>query len=296
MDRINEKMQTPRMSQAERSVAVRPLGRVLIVEDEELLAQTFVKVVARAGGQGTAVGTARAALEQLRDHAAWSAVVLDEVLPDGSGIEVLSWLRARNQSTPALVFTGLGPSLDLPNRAFALRARFLHKPASLELLKQFLQEAAEIGHAVTFAAEVVSEEVPRDLSDLARAVREAADLRGKAHAEYAYRMALLARAVSSHAHRGLGLTESCARAVNVSRSELQRFTTLTTRWTPAEIRSLLTLRDSHGRTVTVHHLLSIATAPRPLRSRLEQAVRDGTEVRQVTLLLRSSGRRGSKRR
>lgn len=129
--------------------------------------------------------------------------------------------------------------------------------------------------------------VPRDLHALVIEVIRAADDEGRAHADYAYRLAILARAVSSRTEYGQRVAQKCAVAANVSRSELQRFIALTTHWTPTDIRTLLCHRDAHGRPITVHHLLSILTAPPNVRCQLERTLREAEDIDEIRSLLRS---------
>jgi FixJ family two-component response regulator len=62
------------------------------------------------------------------------AVVTDLVLPDGSGLEVVTAVRARSQTTPVVVLTGhmLGPVI---NQIWALRAEYLVKVDCLPQIK-----------------------------------------------------------------------------------------------------------------------------------------------------------------
>jgi two-component system OmpR family response regulator len=108
--------------------------RVLIVEDEDKIARAIERVLA---GEHYATDTAGDGLTGLalatdRDY---DVILLDRVLPDLDGIEVLRLMRARGVATPVLMLTALG---TLDHRVAGLDAGaddYLAKPfAFSELL------------------------------------------------------------------------------------------------------------------------------------------------------------------
>ena len=78
--------------------------RVLVVEDDSLLAQGLIRVLARAGHAVDRVETGIQADKALRT-ASYGLVVLDIGLPDIDGFEVLRRLRLRHSATNVLVLT-----------------------------------------------------------------------------------------------------------------------------------------------------------------------------------------------
>src|SRR5688572_4206547 len=99
---------------------------ILIVEDDAELARALGRFF-RAHRPVETAGTlaeARAFLAQPRE---WSAVILDLMLPDGLGLDLLDEIRAKQMQMPVLVLTG---ELDrsFVNRAQALRAEYVCKP------------------------------------------------------------------------------------------------------------------------------------------------------------------------
>ena len=78
--------------------------RVLLIEDDELIARGMLAGLRALGAAVDHVGTARqgeAALAASR----WDAVVLDLGLPDEDGMSLLRRLRARGEAVPVLVLT-----------------------------------------------------------------------------------------------------------------------------------------------------------------------------------------------
>lgn len=105
--------------------------RLLIIEDNERLCQAIAESL-RA--QGFAVDAAASASEGLRTWRAadYDAAVLDLMLPDGSGLNVLKEMRDRGNATPVLILTALGSIED--------RVRGLDGGADDYLVKPFAMQ------------------------------------------------------------------------------------------------------------------------------------------------------------
>src|SRR5579883_2177561 len=80
---------------------------VLVVEDEDAIAEPLIKGLRREGFDATRVATGRAALEA----PAADLVLLDLRLPDMDGYEVCRQLRARS-SVPIIIVTARGEEVD----------------------------------------------------------------------------------------------------------------------------------------------------------------------------------------
>lgn len=83
--------------------------RVLIVEDDNLLAEHLISVVRTAGMLPIRLANGRHALERLadarRDNQSFDCVILDLGLPGMDGMDVLKALRSRGDGTPVIVLT-----------------------------------------------------------------------------------------------------------------------------------------------------------------------------------------------
>jgi DNA-binding response OmpR family regulator len=107
--------------------------RLLVVEDNEELAQLLAKGLRSAGFEVdllASVGEAQAALQMTR----YALVILDLGLPDGDGLSVLRELRHRNDPIPVLVLTARGGVHD---RVSGLRSGaddYLVKPFAFDEL------------------------------------------------------------------------------------------------------------------------------------------------------------------
>ena len=120
---------------------------ILIVDDDPVQRRVLEAAITR---QGLTVVTAPGggpALDLLFSPRAESIslVLLDLVMPDVDGIEVLTKLRAVNQETPVIVLTAKG---GIDTAVDAMRAGatdFLVKPASPERIRVSIQNALKLG-------------------------------------------------------------------------------------------------------------------------------------------------------
>ncbi|HNB25876.1 MAG TPA: response regulator [Alphaproteobacteria bacterium] len=116
--------------------------RVLIVDDEEAFGR-FVGDVASEAGLQAEVTTSAAAFISAFDRARPDVVVLDLVMPETEGIELIRWLIDRKISVRLIVVTGFSPEYA---RLAAMMARItdslpvttLSKPVPLATLRKAL--------------------------------------------------------------------------------------------------------------------------------------------------------------
>src|SRR4051812_22199786 len=105
------------------------MGRwsVLVVDDESSVREDLCDFLGSAGHEVQAAGTGAEALEAL-ERRRFDAVLLDVVLPDVSGLEVLQRHRAQGGHTPVVVLSALSGAEDAV-RAMRLGATdYLAKP------------------------------------------------------------------------------------------------------------------------------------------------------------------------
>jgi len=132
--------------------------RILVVEDDDVLANGLKIVLVLAGATIDVVGCcadARAALATSE----FDAVVLDVMLPDGSGIDVLKNIRAKGDRTPVLLLTALDEIADRIKGLDAGADDHLGKPFDLDELAARIRAIAigagkVIQHRVTAAIRI----------------------------------------------------------------------------------------------------------------------------------------------
>ena len=86
--------------------------RVLVADDDEDIRFVVGSILGRHGWQVTFAASGSAAIDLLGVPASYDVVVLDQNMPPGSGLEVIEWLRAAGDPTPAVLFTGFVSAID----------------------------------------------------------------------------------------------------------------------------------------------------------------------------------------
>lgn len=118
--------------------------RILVVEDDPVLADGLKVGLELAGAsveRVDACADARAALAATR----FDAVVLDLMLPDGSGLDILAELRAAKDVTPVLLLTALDEIADKVRGLDAGADDYLGKPFDLDELAARVRAIARRG-------------------------------------------------------------------------------------------------------------------------------------------------------
>ncbi len=117
------------------------MSRVLVVEDEQHLAEGLRFNLEAEGYQVQVVDTGEAALDLLLESAepsgsdrAFDVVVLDVMLPGKSGFDVVSEMRQSGQFVPTLILTARGHSDDVLQGFAAGADDYLTKPFDLTIL------------------------------------------------------------------------------------------------------------------------------------------------------------------
>jgi DNA-binding response OmpR family regulator len=87
------------------------VGRILVVDDDDTVAEVVVAYLARAGHHVVRAADGAGALRAARAEPGVDLVVLDVMLPDLDGIEVCRRLR-RDGDVPVVMLTALGGELD----------------------------------------------------------------------------------------------------------------------------------------------------------------------------------------
>lgn len=118
--------------------------RILLVEDDPVLADGIRAGLSLAGltvDAVTSCADAHAALSSYR----FDALVLDLMLPDGSGLDVLAALRERQDATPVLLLTALDDTADRVRGLDFGADDYLGKPFDLDELAARLRALARRG-------------------------------------------------------------------------------------------------------------------------------------------------------
>ena len=108
--------------------------RILVVEDEPSVRENLKELLASEGYAVDAAQTAEDGAYLMREND-YDAVILDIVLPDGSGLDVLKKFRQGGNAVPVLILSALGGIIDRVSGLDTGADDYLVKPfASAELL------------------------------------------------------------------------------------------------------------------------------------------------------------------
>ncbi|WP_226687045.1 response regulator transcription factor [Stutzerimonas stutzeri] len=87
------------------------MSELLLIDDDEELCELLISWLAQEGFVAHACHDGNSARQALAQHQP-AAVVLDVMLPDGSGLELLKQLRSEHPDLPVLMLSGRGEPLD----------------------------------------------------------------------------------------------------------------------------------------------------------------------------------------
>lgn len=131
--------------------------RILVVEDEELIASSLVRGLREEGMTAEWAADGDAALAALRGSD-WDLVVLDWWLPGHDGLEVLRAFRTKNRETPVLFLTARDAVADRVTGLDAGADDYLCKPFSFDELlarvRALLRRREQRGDAVLAFADL----------------------------------------------------------------------------------------------------------------------------------------------
>jgi len=122
---------------------------ILVVDDHLEIRKLFKSFFEKKGHRVMCAGSGKEALEQMKKEPA--AVLLDIVLPDVQGLQVLNRIREMSPSTPVIILTGIAEP-DMGLKAVERGAvDFITKPASLKhllsLIEHYALQGGAKGHA-----------------------------------------------------------------------------------------------------------------------------------------------------
>lgn len=121
-------------------------GAILLIEDDELLARSLVRLIRAEGYEVVHVGSASGAVDLVKSGS-FDAVLSDLNLPGASGVDVLSLVRAYDPDVPLVLMTG-APSVDTAIEACNLGVlEYLVKPTSRDQLARVLDRATKARRA-----------------------------------------------------------------------------------------------------------------------------------------------------
>jgi two-component system nitrogen regulation response regulator NtrX len=116
------------------------LKRVLVVDDEENIGRSLRLILER---EGYAVSTCGSVAEAKAQSQRADAYLVDVRLPDGSGIDLVRWMKTNAVDSPILMISGHGTIADAVEATRAGAFDFLEKPLGREKVLVSLKNALE---------------------------------------------------------------------------------------------------------------------------------------------------------
>lgn len=114
--------------------------RIVVVDDEENIGRSLRLILER---EGYVVSLASSMAEARALPYRADAYMLDVKLPDGTGIDLLRWLRANDNDAPIVMISGHGTIADAVEATHAGAFDFLEKPLGRERVLLALKRALE---------------------------------------------------------------------------------------------------------------------------------------------------------
>jgi two-component system, NtrC family, response regulator PilR len=131
---------------------------LLVIDDEPDLRTLYELTLLREGYEVETAGSVEEALQMLKERA-YSAVISDMRLPDGSGLDILAQLEADARREKAIVITAYGSAENAVEALKAGAFDYLTKPVDLRQFR--LVVAAALGKAPPAPPTVVPANLPR---------------------------------------------------------------------------------------------------------------------------------------
>jgi two-component system nitrogen regulation response regulator NtrX len=116
------------------------MKRVMVVDDEENIGRSLRLILER---EGYAVSTCMSVAEAKAQSQRADAYLVDVRLPDGSGIDLVRWMKANAFDAPILMISGHGTIADAVEATRAGAFDFLEKPLGREKVLLSLKNALE---------------------------------------------------------------------------------------------------------------------------------------------------------
>ncbi len=121
---------------------IRTDARVLVIDDESLLAELAANVLRKAGYEVEAFTDPTAALSRVkRDPEGFDLIITDQTMPGMTGLELIEQVRPLTPDVPIIICTGYAPEVEKGGAASLGINKVLRKPYSPQDLAKLVREA-----------------------------------------------------------------------------------------------------------------------------------------------------------
>lgn len=116
-------------------------NRVLIVDDESTIRTTLFRAFERKGFQVVTAQRIDEAKMLMQNASALDLAVIDLNLPDGSGIDLMEWVKQQQPAAQAIILTGFGTIEAAVNATQKGAFHFATKPLNLDEIMSLAEKA-----------------------------------------------------------------------------------------------------------------------------------------------------------
>jgi len=120
-----------------------PLGRILIVDDEESMCQYLSILLQKEGYEVATVNSGLAALKSIKEHPV-DVVMTDIQMPKMNGIELLKGIKAVDPTTPVIVMTAYASEQSAIDAVNLGAFSYLQKHTKIDKVKLVVRNALEL--------------------------------------------------------------------------------------------------------------------------------------------------------
>ncbi len=111
--------------------------RILLVDDETMITQSIGLALRGIGYELTTANSGASGLELIDSGEEYDCIIVDFSMPEMNGLEFLSELSLRHNSTPAIMCSGF---VELPKNGKVLPSAMLRKPYSISQLEETISK------------------------------------------------------------------------------------------------------------------------------------------------------------
>ena len=118
-------------------------GRILVIDDEPVVMDVLRGVLNQQGYEIQCASDAASGRDLLESQSGWDALLLDVMLPDADGLQVLRWVRERDPDLAVVMITAYG---TVENAVEAMKAgayHYLVKPFKNEEVRLLVHQAVQ---------------------------------------------------------------------------------------------------------------------------------------------------------
>jgi two-component system response regulator PilR (NtrC family) len=118
-------------------------GRILVIDDEPVVVDVLRTVLGRRGYDVKAGSDAATCRRLIDSHAAWDLLLLDVMLPDADGMEVLPWVRETRPELAVVMITAHGTIASAVTAMKAGAFHYVTKPFKNEEVRHIVAQAVQ---------------------------------------------------------------------------------------------------------------------------------------------------------